>query len=73
MMGEYLLYCNGTLFGGIYDDRLLIKKTKGNAKYEMEDQIPYENAKAMCLVEDLDDREKLKEIISTTVNDLKKQ
>ena len=41
MMGEYLLYYNGTLFGGIYDDRLLVKKTDTNHKYQMEENIPY--------------------------------
>lgn len=34
MMGEYLLYYNGLLFGGIYDDRLLIKIVDGNKKYQ---------------------------------------
>ena len=41
MMGEYLLYYNGTLFGGIYDNRFLVKKTETNKKYNMEEQIPY--------------------------------
>ncbi len=37
MMGEYLLYYNGILFGGIYDDRLLIKIVSNNEKYHMEE------------------------------------
>ena len=44
MIGEFLLYCNGILFGGIYDNRLLVKITDTNKKYNMQEQIPYENA-----------------------------
>ena len=58
MMGEYLLYYNGILFGGIYDNRLLVKIVDGNKKYKMSEQIPYENAKPMQLVDDVDDKEK---------------
>ena len=72
MMGEYLLYYKGTLFGGIYDDRLLVKKTESNKKYNMQDSIPYENAKPMYLVDDVDNEEKLKEIILVTYKELKK-
>lgn len=39
MMGEYLLYYNGLLFGGIYDDRLLIKIVDSNKKYNMQESI----------------------------------
>ena len=42
MMGEYLLYYDGLLFGGIYDDRLLVKKVDNNKKYKMKEVIPYE-------------------------------
>jgi hypothetical protein len=66
MMGEYLLYCNGLLFGGIYDDRLLVKKVADNSKYGMSDAIPYEGAKAMYLVSDVDDIEVLKDIVLDT-------
>ena len=69
-MGEYLLYQDGILFGGIYDDRLLVKITPTNQKYQMPEEIPYKNAKPMYLVEDLDDKDKLKEIITTTVKSL---
>ena len=71
MMGEYLLYYNGVLFGGIYDDRLLIKKVNSNNKYNMIDSIPYENAKPMYLVDDVDNQELLKEIIIDTYKGLK--
>ena len=70
MMGEYLLYYNKKLFGGIYDDRLLIKKTESNKKYNMQEAIPYDGAKAMYLVNDIDNQESLKNIVIDTYNDL---
>ena len=60
MMGEYLLYYRGKLFGGIYDDRLLLKPTEA-AKAALPDapyETPYEGAKPM-LVADTDDSEHL--------------
>ena len=72
MMGEYLLYYNGTLFGGIYDDRLLVKIVNNNSKYHMEKVIPYDNAKPMYLVDDVDNKELLKYIILDTYEGLKK-
>lgn len=69
MMSEYLLYYNNVLFGGIYDDRLLVKKTVSNQQYDLEEVIPYPNAKAMYLV-DIDNIEQLKNIIINTYNDL---
>ena len=71
MMGEYLLYYKGILFGGIYDDRLLIKVTNANSKYNMEQVIPYKNAKTMYLVDDVENIELLKDIVLVTCNDLK--
>lgn len=70
MMGEYLLYYNSILFGGIYDNRLLVKIINSNKKYNMQEQIPYESAKPMYLVNDIDNKEKLKEIIIETCKDL---
>ena len=70
MMGEFLLYCNGILFGGIYDNRLLVKITDTNKKYNMQEQIPYENAKPMYLVFDVDNKELLKEIVTETCKGL---
>lgn len=70
MMGEYLLYYDNILFGGIYDNQLLIKKVESNKKYQMREQIPYKNAKPMYLVEDVENQEKLKEIILETCKDL---
>ena len=72
MMGEYLLYYNGILFGGIYDDRLLVKIVNSNKKYNMKDELPYEGAKPMYLVEDVDNKELLIEIIIDTSKDLSK-
>ena len=66
MMGEYLLYYNGLLFGGIYDDRLLVKKVDNNKKYNMVDAIPYEGAKTMYLVEEVDNMDILKDIVLDT-------
>ena len=65
MMGEYLLYANGVLFGGIYDDRLLIKPNEKakellpNAEYA----IPYDGAKSMIFCDFVDDGERLTEFI----------
>ena len=70
MMGEYLLYYDGVLFGGIYDDRLLVKKTDSNSKYNMAESIPYDGAKPMYLV-DTDDIDTLKEIVLDTYEGLK--
>ena len=72
MMGEYLLYYNGILFGGIYDDRLLVKIVNSNKKYNMQESIPYESAKPMYLVDDVDNQEVLRNIILDTCKDLKK-
>ena len=70
MMGEFLLYYNNVLFGGIYDDRLLVKITETNKKYNMVEQIPYESAKPMYLVDDVDNKELLKEIVIETCKGL---
>ena len=72
MMGEYLLYYNGILFGGIYDDRLLVKKVDNNKKYNMQESIPYESAKPMYLVDDVDNQEVLRDIVLDTCKDLRK-
>ena len=70
MMGEYLLYYKGVLFGGIYDDRLLIKIVETNKKYNMKEAIPYDGAKTMYLVEDVDNQDRLKEIVLNTYKGL---
>lgn len=70
MMGEYPLYSNGVLFGSIYNDRLLVKIVPENDRYGMPKEIPYDGAKLMYLVEDVDGKEKLAGIIKTTVDSL---
>ena len=66
MMGEFLLYCNNVLFGGIYDNRLLVKIVDTNKKYNMNEQIPYESAKPMYLIDDVDNSESLENIVLDT-------
>ena len=72
MMGEYILYCQGRIFGGVYDDRLLFKPTE-SAKAMMPDaplERPYEGAKEMLLVENIDDRAFLRELITAMTPEL---
>lgn len=59
MMGEYIIYYRGRIIGGIYDDRLLVKPTKSafSLMPTAPRELPYEGAKEMLLVEDVDDRE----------------
>ena len=71
MMEEYLLYYDGLLFGGIYDDRLLVKIVDNNKKYNMKEAIPYEGAKSMYLVSDVDNSEMLKSIVLDTYEGIK--
>ena len=71
MMGEFLLYSRGVLFGGIYDDRLLVKIVPENEQYKMREEIPYDGAKPMYLIDDIDDKSTLAEIIISTVKGLK--
>ena len=71
MMGEYLLYYNRLLFGGIYDDRLLVKIVDNNKKYNMQEYIPYENAKPMYLVDVVDNQETIRDIVLDTCKGLK--
>lgn len=70
MMGGFLLYSNNVLFGGIYDDRLLVKIVPENEQYKMIEEIPYDGAKPMYFVEDVDDKVKLAEIVEATVKGL---
>ena len=71
MMGEYLLYIDGVLVGGIYDDRLLLKKVPGSEGFGMEEVLPYDGAvKRMWLMGEVDDRERLKKVIEEMVKGL---
>ena len=72
MMGEYVLYCQGRIFGGIYDDRLLVKPTPA-AKRLMPDaawELPYEGAKELLLVDRIEDRDFLAELIEAMLPEL---
>ena len=72
MMGEYIIYYRGKVIGGVYDDRFLVKPTKSaeemmpSAHYE----LPYDGAKPMLLVEEVDDRQLLKELIEKVYDGL---
>ena len=70
MMGEYMLYKEDILFGGVYDNRFLIKKTKSLENSGLKEQIPYPSAKPMLLV-DSEDPDEIKELIALVINDLK--
>lgn len=65
MMGEYLLYMNGKLFGGIYDDRLLIKITKLSATLlaDCPSDFPYEGGGEMILFPEPYDAELLRKVV----------
>ena len=75
MMGEYVLYYQGKVFGGIYDNRFLVKPTK-SAVALMPDaplELPYEGAKEMLLVEDIEDRAFLENLLNAMVDELPAQ
>ncbi|MBQ2962353.1 TfoX/Sxy family protein [Methanobrevibacter sp.] len=72
MMGEYIIYYRGKIVGGIYDDRFLVKPVK-SAIAMMPDadmEFPYEGAKEMLLVDDVDDREFLGELFEAMYDEL---
>ena len=72
MMGEYILYYRGKVIGGIYDDRFLVKPVK-SALAMMPDagmELPYDGAKEMLLVDDVDNREFLQKLVCAMFPDL---
>ena len=69
MMGEYLLYKDNILFGGVYDNRFLVKKTKSLEDRGFKEQIPYPSAKPMYLI-DSEDPDEIKEVVFQVVKDL---
>ncbi|MCM1008121.1 MAG: TfoX/Sxy family protein [Ruminococcus flavefaciens] len=72
MMGEYIIYYRGKVAGGIYDNRFLVKPVEA-AKNIMPDaphELPYKGAKEMLLVEDLDNREFLAELLESMYDEL---
>ena len=72
MMGEYLIYYRGKLVGGIYDDRFLIKPTPSAKQYvpDAKYELPYEGAKEMLLVENVEDREFLAGLLRAMYDEL---
>ena len=72
MMGEYLLYYNDKLFGGIYDDRFLVKVTASSLELLPDEpqEIPYDGAKPMILVTEMEDKKHLRELILAMYEDL---
>ena len=72
MMGEFILYYRGKIVGGIYDDRLLVKKTK-SASELMPAAIcdfPYDGAKEMLRVDEVDSKEFLARLFDTMYDEL---
>ena len=72
MMGEYILYYRGKIVGGIYDDRLLVKPVKAAVSYmpDAQYELPYDGAKEMLLVEEVDDREFLNGLFEAVYEEL---
>lgn len=72
MMGEYIIYYPGKIVGGIYDDRFLMKPTK-SAVTMMPDadvELPYEGAKEMLLVDNVENRELLTKLLEAMYDEL---
>lgn len=72
MMGEYVLYYGGKVVGGVYDDRLLIKPTPSAIKLlpDAKREPPYEGAKEMLLIEDVENRVLLNELFEAMYAEL---
>lgn len=72
MMGEYILYYHGKIIGGIYDNRFLVKPTKSAAERmpDADRELPYEGAKEMLLVDNVDNREFLTELVTAMAEEL---
>ena len=72
MMGEYIIYYRGKVVGGIYDDRFLVKPAKSAVALmpDADEESPYEGAKRMLLVDNVEDREFLRELIEAMYEEL---
>ena len=72
MMGEFIIYYKGKIIGGIYDDRLLVKPVKSAINYmpNAEYELPYDGAKQMLLVDDVDNKEFLIGLFDAMYDDL---
>lgn len=69
MMGEYLLYSSGKLFGGVYDDRFLVKDTETSRAVLLTSEIPYDGASEMMLV-DIEDRASVTDLVMSMLFEL---
>jgi len=72
MMGEFILYYQGKIIGGIYDDRLLVKPVPAALSFlpDAPRELPYPGAKEMLLVEDVDDADFLQTLFRTMYDEL---
>ena len=72
MMGEYVLYYGGKVVGGVYDNRLLVKPTQSAISLlpDAPMELPYEGAKPMLLVEDIEDRDLLAKLFDGMYEEL---
>lgn len=72
MMGEYIIYYRGKVVGGIYDDRFLVKSTKSTVAMmpNADMELPYEGAKEMLLVDDVENKEFLRELLEKMYEEL---
>ena len=72
MMGEFILYYRGKIVGGIYDDRLLVKPVKSAVRYmpTAPYELPYDGAKEMLLIDDVDNKEFLIGLFDAVYDDL---
>ena len=72
MMGEYIIYYRGKIVGGIYDDRLLVKQTKSALEHmpAANYDFPYDGAKKMLLVDEVDSKEFLTKLFEAMYDEL---
>jgi len=72
MMGEYVIYYRGKIVGGIYDNRLLVKPVKSAVSFmaNVTHEFPYEGAKEMLLVDDVDSKEFLTGLFDAMYDEL---
>ena len=72
MMGEYILYCRGKVVGGIYDNRFLVKPTASAVAMlpEARMELPYAGGKEMLLVDNVDNRDFLTELVTAMYDEL---
>ena len=72
MMGEYIIYLRGKVIGGIYDNRFLVTPTSAALAMmpDADRELPYEGAKEMLLVDNVDSREFLRDLLTAMYNEL---